>query len=125
MRAGYQGYFGEIQNTLEAKQEYVRGLIQVISLDGVVDVICNDSGKLLGLPVNRAFIDDEGNVLDVFVGDLVCVRHNEEGEFTSIHEEDLQIITKYLSPCIILGERGGCTIVHLLPEEELGVWQIE
>lgn len=124
LRSGYQGYFGELQNTLEAEQKYVGGLIQVVSLDGVVDVICNDEGKLRGLPVNCAFVDADDNVLDVFVGDLVCVRHD-EGEFTDIHEEDLQIIRKYLRPCVILGERAGCTVVRLIPEEELEIWSNE
>ena len=71
MRTGYQGYFGEIQNTLETKQAYVGGLIQVVSINGVADLICNEEGKLLHLPVNRAFVDDNGEVLDVIVGDIL------------------------------------------------------
>ena len=124
LRAGYQGYFGEIQNTLEAKQKYVGGLIQVISLDDV-DIICNDEGKLMGLPVNRAIVDDDENVLDVIVGDIICLRHDDEGEFVDIHETDLQIIRKYLRPCVILGERAGATIVRLIPEEVLEIWRDE
>ena len=124
MRAGYQGYFGEIQNTLEAKQEYVGGLIQVVSINGVADLICNEEGKILHLPVNRAFVDDNGEVLDVIVGDILVVRHD-EGDFVDVHENDLEIIVKHLRPCQIIGERGGYTVVRIMPEEELEVWKDE
>ena len=124
MRAGYQGYFSDIENSLEAKQKYVGGLIQVVSLDDV-DIICNDEGKLMGLPVNRAIVDDDENVLDVIVGDIICLRHDEEGEFRSILENDLQTITKYLRPCKIVGVRDSYTIVALLPEKDLKKWKDE
>ena len=125
MRAGYQGYFGEIQNTLEAKQACVGGYIEVISIDGVIDLICNEEGKILHLPVNRALIDDNDEVLDVIVGDILVVRNNDEGDFVDVHENDLEIITKHLRPCQIIGERGGYTVVRIMTEEELEVWKGE
>lgn len=125
LRSGYQGYFGEIQNTLKTMQKYVGGLIQVVSLDDV-DIIINDEGKLMGLPVNRAIVDDDENVLDVIVGDIICLRHDDdEGEFRSILENDLQTITKYLRPCKIIGVRDDYTIVALLPEKDLKKWKDE
>ena len=126
MRAGYQGYFGEIQNTLEAKQKYVGGLIQVISLDGVIDIICNDEGKLMGLPVNRAWRDDDGKPIDIFVGSIVAVRHDEEGNFIDIHDDDIQTIRKYLMPLTlakVTHRDGKCVTVMLpVPEEDLKEW---
>jgi len=99
----YQGYFGEIENTLKEKQRYVGynqpgNLIQVIGLDRNVDVVFNEEGKLKGLPANRAILDDEGNVLDIIVGNIICLRHNDEGDFVSIKETDRDIIEKYLRP---------------------------
>ena len=125
MRTGYQGYFGEIQNTLEAKQAYVGGLIQVVSINGVADLICNEDGKLINLPANRAFVDDNGEVLDVIVGDILVVHHNDEGDFVDVHEDDLGIITKHLRPCQIIGDHDGYTVVRIMPEEELEVWRDE
>ena len=37
-----------------------------------------------------------GGVYDMLVGNLMCVRHNSEGEFTSIREEDIPVIEKHL-----------------------------
>ena len=99
-----KGYLSYIENSLEAKQRYVGGIIQCVRLNSEIDIICNDEGKLIGLPVNRLFINhidkDEGLfAVDVFCGNIMCVRHSGE-EFTSIHEEDIEVIRKSLLPVI-------------------------
>ena len=96
-----KGYIGEIENSLEAKQKYVKGLIQVVSLNSQIDIICNDEGKLIGLEPNRAFMDGE-DILDILVGDILACRHGAEGNFTSIKEEDIPIIESMLLPIRIV-----------------------
>ena len=45
----------EIDHTLSAMQELVGGTIQAVyPFDDPVALVCNDEGKLLGLPWNRA-----------------------------------------------------------------------
>ena len=93
----YKGYLAEVDNTLEAEQRYVNydephGLITVLSITDEIDVIANDEGKLKNYPINRFVVDDMGGVYDMLVGNLMCVRHNSEGEFTSIKEDDIPII---------------------------------
>lgn len=97
----YKGYLAEVDNTLEAEQAYVNydephGLITVLSITDEIDVIANDEGKLMNYPINRFVVDDMGGVYDMLVGNLMCVRHNSEGEFTSIREEDIPVIEKHL-----------------------------
>ena len=97
----YKGYLAEVDNTLEAEQAYVNydephGLITVLSITDEIDVIANDEGKLKNYPINRFVVDDMGGVYDMLVGNLMCVRHNSEGEFTSIREEDIPVIEKHL-----------------------------
>ena len=97
----YKGYLAEVDNTLEAEQRYVNydephGLITVLSIADEIDVIANDEGKLKNYPINRFVVDDMGGVYDMLVGNLMCVRHNSEGEFTSIREEDIPVIEKHL-----------------------------
>jgi len=101
----YKGYLTQVENSLDAEQRYVNygragGLIQVVSL-GDIDVICNDEGKLLGMPYNRAWVKN-GEILDIFVGNIMCVRHNSEGEFTSILESDIDEIEKALYPILAI-----------------------
>ena len=97
----YKGYLAEVDNTLEAEQRYVNydephGLITVLSITDEIDVIANDEGKLMNYPINRFVVDDMGGVYDMLVGNLMCVRHNSEGEFTSIREKDIPVIEKHL-----------------------------
>lgn len=99
----YKGYLSNVDNSLEAEQAYVNynephGLIAVVSITDEIDVICNDEGKLKNLPINRFLISDDGVVLDMLVGNIMCVRHNSDGEFTSIKEDDIPIIESHLIP---------------------------
>lgn len=118
----YRGYFGELENTLRAKQDYVGydepgNLIQVIRLTEDIDVVMNDEGKLKGYPLNRAILSVEGQVLDVIVGNCVCLRHNDEGDFISIEESDKDIIERQLVPVLtILGNTIVLEHESKLPE---------
>lgn len=99
----YKGYLAEVDNTLEAEQRYVNfneanGLIQVVSINDDIDIIVNGEGKLNNFPINRFWVSDDGIVLDMLVGNIMCVRHNSSGEFTSIREEDIPVIESHLIP---------------------------
>lgn len=101
----YKGALVDIDNTLEAKQKYVGGLIQVLCINGI-DIICNDEGKLMGLPVNRVLLDEKNNILDIFVGNILCCRHNDDGDFTDISPDDIETIERMLKPCILIQGLG-------------------
>ena len=78
-----------IDNTLEAKQEIVGGLIQYIPLSDSAGMICNDEGKLMGLPANRIL----GN--DVIAGTFFVVGIEWDNEnFISLSDEDINKYTK-------------------------------
>ena len=53
-------YIKDIESTLEEMQSIVGGLIQAIYPfdDPEIALICNDEGKLLNLPLNRALYDN-------------------------------------------------------------------
>ncbi len=46
-------------------------------------LICNDEGKLMGLPLNRALFDDDGHVYDIVSGNFLIVGLGEE-DFTDL-----------------------------------------
>lgn len=121
----FRGYFEELEDTLQNLQDYVsynqpHSLIQVIHLTDDIDVIMDEEGKLKDFPVNRAILSDEGQVLDICVGNLVCVRHNAD-EFSSILESDREIIEKYLVPVhALLGNTVVLEAEDKLPEYEEG-----
>lgn len=91
----YKGYPGEIENTLKAKQKYVGGTIQAVRLTDEIDVVCNDEGKIRKFPKNRIWFL-YGEPVDILCGNILCVRHDMEGNFTSIREEDIPVVQKHL-----------------------------
>ena len=52
-----------IPNTLEAMQQMVGGYIEVIPLEDVC-LVCNEEGKLMGLPGSRRLGDDIMKVIN-------------------------------------------------------------
>lgn len=74
-------YAKEIPHTLGSMQEVVGGLIQAVypSREDQIAVVCNDEGKLMGLPPNRPLRDDRGMMYDYLAGTFfVCgLKHDD------------------------------------------------
>lgn len=82
----------ELKNDLDAMQRAVGGLLQVIyPFEEPVALVCNDEGKLLGLPANRGLWDEKGRLYDIVCGDfLLCGAPPEGDSFSSLTEEQLE-----------------------------------
>ncbi len=68
-------------NTLKAFQAAVGGYIEVLDLGGDALLVCNEEGKLMGLPPNRRIGDD------VIAGTFL-IAGSADGEFCSLSDED-------------------------------------
>lgn len=68
-RVGREPTIEFIKDTLKAKQELVGGLIEVVSYNDEILLICNEEGKLFNLPPNLAFDYDYIAGDCFFVGD--------------------------------------------------------
>ena len=62
-----------VNNTLEAKQKLVGGNIEVVPLRDTVVLICNEEGKFIALPPNRALKSADGKVQDILGWGIVQV----------------------------------------------------
>ena len=59
---------------LESLQHEVGGCIEAIyPYEDPVALICNEEGKLEGLPLNRALRDEDGDIYDVVAGTFLVV----------------------------------------------------
>ena len=69
-------YVKEIRGDLKSMQAIVGGLIEAIYPfdDPEIALICNDEGKLMGLPYNRALRDEDGRIYDVVAGTFFLCR---------------------------------------------------
>lgn len=75
----------EIENELAEFQRLVGGYIEVVHLGDIL-LICNEEGKLKELPKNFRI----GN--DVIAGTAVFVGFNNDGDFTSLDDFQLEYI---------------------------------
>ena len=71
----------EVENTLKALQDEVGGYIETVTIASDAVVICNEEGRLCGLPYNCRFV-----VVD-FVGTILVVGRNKD-EFCDVPEAD-------------------------------------
>mgnify|MGYP002576123847 FL=1 len=79
-------YVKEINPGLDSLQKEVGGLIQATyPYDDMVAIICNDEGKLNGLPLNRAIYNDDKEMTDIIAGTFLIVGLGEEN-FTSLSD---------------------------------------
>ena len=85
-----------IDDGLEAMQKIVGGTIQAIyPFEEPIALICNDEGKFLNLPLNRALRDNAGCVYDIVAGTvLLCAAPTDKDNFASLTEEQVQTCLK-------------------------------
>lgn len=89
----------EIDGSLEGMQKTVSGYIQAVyPFEETVCLVCNEEGKLQGLPLNRALWDEDNRIYDIVAGTFfVCDCSTEN--FKSLSEEQLKRYTeKYKRP---------------------------
>lgn len=85
-------YAAKIDSGLESLQKIVGGTIQAVyPFEDEAALICNDEGKLLGLPLNRPLCDEDGMIYDIIVGTFLVVGLTED-DFGSLSEK---MIKKY------------------------------
>ncbi len=82
----------EINDSLEAMQSIVGGLIQPIyPFEDSVALVCNDEGKLLDLPANRGLWGKDGQIYDIVFGTFfLCGAPADCDHFTSLTPEQIK-----------------------------------
>lgn len=115
----------EIEDSLSAMQELVGGMIEeYMPFEDDVAIICNDDGKVIGLPLNRGIKDENGNLQDIIAGDFfVCYAPIESEKFLSL-PPDMEAKYKEMFdfPEQFFRTEEGIKAVkyepHLIPREE-------
>ena len=90
---GKEARIAEIGSDLNSLQAAVGGYIEAAYFfDDPVALICNEEGKVYGLPYNRAIRDEAGKVQDIIAGPFFVCGLGED-DFCSLTKE---LQTKYL-----------------------------
>lgn len=107
----------EIEDSLEAMQSVVGGMIQAVyPFEEPVAVIVNDEGKLMGLEFNRALRHPESGVIyDVICGTFfLCGAPADSENFTDLTEEQLSYYTDYYKdPEVFLRTELGIVVLNM------------
>ena len=114
---GKQPRKAEIDGSLEGMQQVVGGYIQAIyPFEDPVALICNEEGKLLNLPLNRALRDDEGNVYDIISGTFfLCAAPLDSKHFESLTDQQVKTyLERFATPEMFLNVGGSLFVLPYL-----------
>ena len=108
----------EIDNDLKALQEAVGGFIGASYpfADDPVAIVYNDDGKLMGLPLNRALRDENGEMYDAVAGTFLVVGLGEE-DFVSLSPELAQKYEQLFHQPEAFLKLGNRLLVLPVPDE--------
>lgn len=84
-KVGKEPIVTTVEDTLEAKQKLVGGLIEIVSLDENTLLVCNEEGKILNMPPNLLFD------YDYIAGDcfLIGDDYKNNGEYRSLTDDEI------------------------------------
>ena len=125
---GLRPYEKEIGDRLPDLQKEIGGMIEVVyPFQDPVALICNEEGKLLGLPLNRALQDENGRTYDVIAGTFLLAGLGDE-DFLSLDPnltEKYKEYFKYPERFLLSGQNilpvrvpEGCVTEDWLPDGE-------
>lgn len=106
----------EISDTLEDMQETVGGYIeQSVHFEDDAVIVCDEEGKLKGLPLNRAIKDKDGNIIDVICGVFfICYAPYTSEKFESLSEELAEkYVNKFKTPEMFIKTENGIVVLPM------------
>lgn len=111
---GQYARIAEIEPTLTAEQQVVGGLIDCVYPwpNDMAALVCNDEGKLNGLPLNRALED-----YDVIAGTFFICGISGENFCSLTEEQTARYLQKFRAPEVFTQTPFGLLRMRTTPEE--------
>lgn len=108
----------EIENGLASLQKTVGGSIQAVyPYAEPVALICHEEGKILGLPLNRALYDGDGNMYDIVAGGFIICGLSDDN-FVSLSPEDMEKFKeRFQAPEEFAKINGKIVAIKMEPEK--------
>lgn len=98
-------------------QQIVGGTIQAVyPFEEPVALICNDEGKLLNLPLNRALRDGNGAIYDIVAGTFfLCAAPADSDRFDGLTDEQTQTyLNRFAMPEQFIKANGDIFVLPYL-----------
>ena len=111
---GQYARIAEIEPTLKAEQEIVGGLIDCVYPwpNDMAALVCNDEGKLNGMPLNRALED-----YDVIAGTFFICGISGENFCSLTEEQTARYLQKFHDPEVFTQTPFGLLRMRTTPEQ--------
>ena len=108
----------EVGTTLDAMQQTVGGDIEAYyPFEEQVCIVCNEEGKINGLPLNRAIRDEETHeIVDIVAGTFFICDCRKESFGSLSKEQQKRYLEKYRLPERFFRTRGGIEFVPYKPQ---------
>lgn len=114
---GKAPYVTDIGNDLRSMQQAVGGYIQAVyPYEETVVLVCNEEGKLDGLPLNRALRDKDGDIYDVVAGNFFLAGIGDD-DFIDLPDELVEQFTEQFWQPEVFVNVGGRIIAYPVAEE--------
>ena len=107
----------DIDAGLKSMQKIVGGPIEAVyPFEEPVALICNEEGKLLNLPLNRALRDDEGSVYDIISGTFfLCAAPPDSDRFAGLTDQQVKtFMERFDMPEMFLDVGGDLFVLPCL-----------
>ena len=110
-----------LNDNLESMQEAVGGWIEeYMPFTDEVALICNEEGKMNGMPLNRAIYGEDGRLLDVIAGPFFIAYAPIESEnFLSLPEDLKQkYMQEFKQPQDFVMTGSGIKVIPMVPQRD-------
>ena len=109
---GKEAELREMGSSLESLQEAVGGWIEAVyPYKDPVAIVCNEEGKLDGLPLNRALRDEDGYIYDVIAGTFLVVGLTEDNFGSLSNELAERYLERFRLPEVFLQSNGRIVVL--------------
>ena len=115
---GKEARMTEVSNDLRSLQSLVGGYIEATyPFDDPVALVCNDEGKIMQMPLNRALRGEDGKIYDAIAGPFLICGLGED-DFCSLPKElQGKYMEKFRWPEKFLAIGGSIVAVQDRPRE--------
>ena len=115
---GKAPYETQIGSDLHSMQQAVGGDIQAVyPYEESVALVCNEDGKLDGLPLNRALRDADGKIYDIVAGNFFLAGLGEE-DFTDLPHELAERFAEQFRQLEMFMRVDGKIVAAPMPDEQ-------
>jgi hypothetical protein len=115
---GKAPYETQIGSDLQSMQALVGGYIEAVYPYGEpVALVCNEEGKLDGLPLNRALRDADGDIYDIVAGNFFIVGLGQNDFIDLPHDLAEQFAEQFRQPEMFM-RVDGKIVAASMPDEQ-------